>query len=744
MTIIDVHATLFHHGLIGPKATQFGSPEELILSSPPPASKNSQWSFFASPPTFRCIIRQPALEADDDAKNLDSSALEGDLDFLSTTKILFATIEEWVHGAWYHKERVEFTSFEMLFTRLQPYTSTSVFEGKLEPHYPQRPFWSGALSYDMAQMTQSIAFRNRPDPGQLLGILYYVNGGIFHNTQTQMVTVVGGHQTWRNLCNEAVNRQKIMATMPDVKSQNEVVTASRSQHISRIEAVQRSIRRGHVYQANIGMTWQGAIEDPTALFYRLTLSNPAPFSGFLLSHDLSFGLISCSPELLLKSTNGLLTSSPIKGTCAQDEDQRVAQHHRDAMVGSKKERAEHRMLVDLIQNDLTTVCEPKSVFVEQFLVESYAHVQHLVSHIQGEHKNSNHTLSALDALFPGGSITGCPRTMSCGIINEIEEQPRSFWTGSLGWIDVHSGECNWNILIRTMELQHSTEGWVGTVTAGGGITIESIPEHEVDEAILKGQDLRAAAGWIDLPQMKKRGLATQFFPLPPESTPLRVKGAGTILELDEALDKVEGSVLLVENLDSFSYNIARTIAQLGHNVTVFKCRSPQSKDYQDGQWLSLIESLKPSHIVIGPGPGRPKHSIIAHEIVKAILDEEVRLPLLGICLGHQSMGEHLGLTLIEDPYGPSHGIPIQIQTYDEGLVTCFPKDAQLARYNSLTLVGELPDDWFISSHQVSTNQIMSIEHKHRPLFGVQFHPESIGSTYGHLLIQKFLELSSHA
>ena len=174
-------------------------------------------------------------------------------------------------------------------------------------------------------------------------------------------------------------------------------------------------------------------------------SNPAPFSAYAQADDLGFALASSSPESLLMFDGTTLQTSPIKGTCPQGTNVEEASRFREQMVSDQKERAEHRMLVDLMRNDLTTVARSGSVNVERFDVEAYANVQHLVSHITAEIKPETSGADALQAIFPGGSITGCPRTMVCAAIDQLEEMPRSFWTGSIGYIDVHSGQSAWNL-----------------------------------------------------------------------------------------------------------------------------------------------------------------------------------------------------------------------------------------------------------------------------------------------------------
>ena len=213
--------------------------------------------------------------------------------------------------------------------------------------------------------------------------------------------------------------------------------------------------------------------------------------------------------------------------------------------------------------------------MERFDVEAYANVQHLVSHISAKLHPQASGASALQAVFPGGSITGCPRTMVCAVIDELEQMPRSFWTGSMGFIDVHTGQSSWNILIRTLEAHKVGRSWQASVGAGGGITIAS-PAWKSKKPRGRG-----------CPSGGSRGMKADHLTLPTGTlsihaieTPAETKphaGCGVIQSVTAALEHRRAcDVLFVDNLDSFSLNIADAVAKTGRNVTVLKGRSPQS------------------------------------------------------------------------------------------------------------------------------------------------------------------------
>ena len=399
-------------------------------------------------------------------------------------------------------------------------------------------------------------------------------------------------------------------------------------------------------------------------------------------------------------------TAPIKGTRPRGSDADQESLLRRDLVHDVKERAEHRMLVDLERNDLGIVAKSGSVHQSRFDVEAYANVQHLVSQVKGILDDDKDGIDALQALFPGGSITGCPKTVVCAAIDELEKKPRSFWTGSMGWIDVHTGDSTWNIMIRTLEARYNPDGWQGTVTAGGGITIESNPEAEVAEAVWKAAALRRACGWLN-PETKpipKGELG--IYPLYVEQQPYQP---------EELFDL---NIAFIDNLDSFSHNIIHALQTLGCNVDTFDGRGE-------------IVDFNHDAVVIGPGPGRPEISPLSMHA--ATLD----VPVLGICLGHQAIGLTRGMELIESPLGPVHGVPSTIVADGNGLLS--KGEHVMTRYNSLVLRG----DGRITVTANDETGTLPMEIRDGNTYGLQFHPESIGSSGGMEVLSEFLRRVAH-
>jgi anthranilate synthase component 1 len=259
-----------------------------------------------------------------------------------------------------------------------------------------------------------------------------------------------------------------------------------------VAAVRRAleyIAAGDVYQANLSRGWRGrsgSAVDPAALYRALREANPSPFAALLVDGD--FAVISSSPERLVSVHGGIVSTRPIAGTRP-----RGASPERDAaliesLLANEKERAEHVMLIDLERNDLGRVCVGGSVRVDEYMtVESYAHVHHIVSNVSGRKLDPVSPVQIIRAMFPGGTITGCPKVRCMQIIAELEGVARGAYTGAIGYIN-RDGGCDFNILIRTITAHAGALGF----RAGAGIVADSTPAHELAETRAKAEGLLRA------------------------------------------------------------------------------------------------------------------------------------------------------------------------------------------------------------------------------------------------------------
>ncbi len=253
------------------------------------------------------------------------------------------------------------------------------------------------------------------------------------------------------------------------------------------EAVRRVIdyiHAGDVFQTNLSQrllaAWDRA---PCELYQTLRERNPAPFAGYLAHAD--WAIASASPERFLRVQDRAVETRPIKGTRQRRDVPEADLFTRDELRESEKDTAENVMIVDLLRNDLSRVCQPGSISVPQLcVVESYETVQHLVSEICGTLSNGEDVWSLLAAAFPGGSITGAPKVRAMEIIAELEPTVRGPYCGSLFYAGFN-GTFDSSILIRTFVLRHG----VVQCSVGGGIVAQSDPLAEYEETMHKAEGM---------------------------------------------------------------------------------------------------------------------------------------------------------------------------------------------------------------------------------------------------------------
>ncbi len=266
-----------------------------------------------------------------------------------------------------------------------------------------------------------------------------------------------------------------------------VSNLSRDEFISAVRRAQHYIQHGHIYQVNLSHRLSAECDcDAWKLFERLSEVSPAPFSAYLDCGD--FHLASSSPELFLRLSGRHIVTRPIKGTRP-----RSADPTRDAQLSyelqtSAKEMSELVMITDLLRNDLGRVCEFGSVQVPELMrLERYAHVQHLVSTVEGRLRSGVTHFNAFASCFPGGSVTGAPKIRAMEIIDELEPLTRGPYTGALGYLGFNR-ESQLSIIIRTAIHKAGTAYF----NVGAGIVADSNPEAEYDETFAKARGFLAA------------------------------------------------------------------------------------------------------------------------------------------------------------------------------------------------------------------------------------------------------------
>lgn len=348
----------------------------------------------------------------------------------------------------------------------------------------------GMLSYELVQEFEKIAPRF-PEKFPRVWVGLYDSGLVFDHEKRSVVRFGWDEKSMTNdqlpMTNDPTPRPSIL---PLRRSHSGQVRSnfSKQQYLTAIREIKKYLQNGRTYQVNLSQRFSVKVgeADSISIYKKLAETNPAPFAGYLDAG--SFQILSSSPELLFRIQGGEITTWPIAGTRPRGKNSTEDRKLMRELKSSPKENAEHAMLVDLERNDLGRVCEHGSVKVSDFArVEKYARVQHLVSTVSGKLRKDVMLSEIIQALFPGGTITGCPKIETMKIIAELEQSARGPYTGSLGYVSAN-GNTEFNILIRTLVLQNGVLSW----QAGGGIVADSRPEAEYEETLHKAAALLEA------------------------------------------------------------------------------------------------------------------------------------------------------------------------------------------------------------------------------------------------------------
>ncbi|MDT8282113.1 MAG: chorismate-binding protein [Gammaproteobacteria bacterium] len=378
--------------------------------------------------------------------------------------------------------------------------------------------WFVYLAYEMANQIEPCLVLPALDASQPLAVAVRCPAAIIVDKQKQQCFAVAEsayvhlldqiEQDYLAIKNSADNRLSAV----DKIELSSITEADESLYLQQVEKIKQYIIDGDIFQANLSRQWQAILKDDVSdvvLFNALAKHNPSSFAALACLQTMS--IISSSPERLVSlryappcsltasqhdyghpsdDIKAIVETRPIAGTRRRDENKYSDEEMAKELLSHPKERAEHIMLIDLERNDLGRVCRPGSIHVNELMVlESWQHVHHIVSNISGELVTGKSPIDVIRAVFPGGTITGCPKVRCMQILAELEQQARGAYTGSLGYINT-DGSMDFNILIRTMVREkNATSRNKITFRAGGGIVSDSIAENELAETRAKAKGL---------------------------------------------------------------------------------------------------------------------------------------------------------------------------------------------------------------------------------------------------------------
>lgn len=350
--------------------------------------------------------------------------------------------------------------------------------------------WFLYLGYELAAQVEPSLHLPDAEDGLPTAFATRVPAAIIEDKQKKQIYILSEDKTLL----DTMEQDYLLAADSDISDGSAIaitlIEEEAARHYRVVEQAKRYILDGDIFQANLSRLWHGELQtniNATALYRSLRLHNPAPFAGLLEFEGVS--IISSSPERLVEVRGKQVQTRPIAGTRprhSSEEDKRVTEE----LLKHPKERAEHIMLIDLERNDLGRVSIPGSVHVDELMVlETYSHVHHIVSNVKGELRDDISPGQIIAAVFPGGTITGCPKIRCMEIIAELEAVGRGAYTGSMGYLN-HNGDMDLNILIRTLV----KKGDSIRLRAGGGIVIDSDPETELKETRAKARGLIRSLG----------------------------------------------------------------------------------------------------------------------------------------------------------------------------------------------------------------------------------------------------------
>jgi anthranilate synthase component 1 len=362
-------------------------------------------------------------------------------------------------------------------------------------HVPFESGWFLYLGYELAaEIEPTLRLPRSRFP---TAIAWRMRGAVIRDCGTGEVRVVGDPGRVEAL------RQQVMCDLEDV-ARDGAASSPRTQPITHqtveqepgiftegVRSALAAIGRGDVYQANLSRPWRATLAPrvrATDLYRALRTANPAPFAGIAQLGE--FAVLSSSPERLLRIEGSVASTRPIAGTRPRGLDAATDASLVLELQLNEKERAEHVMLVDLERNDLGRICRAGTVRVDEYMtIETYATVHHIVSNVCGELRDDVTPGQAIAAVFPGGTITGCPKVRCMQLLAEFERAPRDAYTGSMGYLGT-DGSLDLNILIRTL-MVHGSEIEFRT---GAGIVADSQPDAELAETRAKARGMLRALG----------------------------------------------------------------------------------------------------------------------------------------------------------------------------------------------------------------------------------------------------------
>ncbi|MEZ4307039.1 MAG: anthranilate synthase component 1 [Polyangiaceae bacterium] len=513
----------------------------------------------------------------------------------------------------------------------------------------------------------------------------------------------------------------------------------------KVSELKAHIAKGDVFQIVPSRTFFEPCSAPMEAYEELRARSPSPYMFYLAGEDHT--LFGASPETSVRVTRGGARRGPLqmeirpiagtrrRGRTAGGELDGDLDNRQEAeLLLDEKERAEHMMLVDLARNDVARACLPGSRRVERLLtVERFSHVMHLVSRVTGTLREGEDALGAYAASMNMGTLVGAPKVRAAELLREHEATKRGPYGGAIGYF-TGEGELDTAVIIRSAVVREGT----AYVRAGAGVVIDSIPLAEADETRRKAANVLEAVRAARRRGLSREGLSAGGGAEGGSREGLSASGGAEGLARDglsqAGLSGVGGAlsgevervreVVLVDNFDSFTFNLVEAFERLG-------CRVRVLRNTVSAESVVAQARARGALVVLSPGPGAPEDAGSCLGIVAAARGG---VPVFGVCLGHQAIVLEAG-GVVERAEGIVHGKASRLEHDGTGPFEGVPSPLFAGRYHSLA-TRRIPERLHV--HAAIGDMAMAVSDRRARQVGLQFHPESILTPAGQKLLENVL------
>ncbi len=542
----------------------------------------------------------------------------------------------------------------------------------------------GAFAYDLVFQMEDLVQKRARESDQRDIVLYVPDCLLAYDRATSHGVILNYDFAWKGKSTRGLPRDTQESCYVKTPRQGFADHAP-GEYQATVETARAAFARGDLFEAVPGQLFaEPCSRSPAEVFQRLCQINPSPYGGLVNLGNGEF-LVSASPEMFVRSDGRRVETCPISGTIARGADAIGDAAQIRELLNSEKDEFELNMCTDVDRNDKARVCMPGTIKVlARRQIETYSKLFHTVDHVEGMLRPGFDSLDAFLTHAWAVTVTGAPKLWAMQFVEDNERSSRRWYAGAFGFVGF-DGSINTGLTIRTIRMKDG----LAEVRVGATCLFDSDPAAEDRECQVK-----AAALFQALRGDPPKPLST----IAPDAS-----GSGK-------------RVLLIDHDDSFVHMLADYFRQVGATVTVVRHVHALPMLAQHGYDL----------LVLSPGPGRPEDFGIS-KTIDAALDK--KLPIFGVCLGVQAIGEYFGGQLGQLGQ-PAHGRPSRIQVRGGRLMQNLPNEIVIGRYHSLYVERDSMPDVLDVTASTEDGVAMAIEHRTLPVGGVQFHPESLMSLGG--------------